>query len=454
MIRFDYDLAVIGSGDAGSRAAVMASKAGLSVALIEAEKWGGSALNTTDVPDAALFHVSRMLRNTSNSATLGISSAKLRYNYPTINNWKNVAMRRMGANDCSHLEELGIKCIHGRAHFLNKHVLSVGDQKISAKKILIATGASVLDTGISIPENMNYWLPENVLTMVRPPKSIMIVGGGSTGCEFAQFFRALGCEVIIAEISARLLPREDEEVGQVLDEIFNKDGIKVLTQSRVVALEKDGVNKCAVFLRGGQEKSVRVEEILLCTGSAPNIDLGLENAGVVATKDGIKVNNEMQTSIKHIYAAGDVVGGHSSTDKACIDARVAISHIIGRSKAVADYSNIIRTTNICPEVAAVGITEDDCIKSDRKFRKAIISLDQIQKAQCTNQRVGFVKLISGKGGKILGATIMAPEAEIMIQEIALAIHYDMTADDLLDVPHPHCGWAAILRKAYKEIIKR
>ena len=141
----------------------------------------------------------------------------------------------------------------------------------------------------------------------------------------AQFFATLGTEVIIADIAGRLLPREDEEVGQVLDDVFNKQGIKVLTQSRVIALERDSVAKKVIFLRGGQEKSVRVDQVLLCTGSAPNIDLGLENAGVKFTRNGIQVDDTMKTSAKHIYAAGDVIGGHSSTEKALIDARVAVS---------------------------------------------------------------------------------------------------------------------------------
>lgn len=451
--RFDYDLVVIGSGDAGGRAALMASKAGLSVALVEANKWGGSALNFTDIPNTALLYTAHVLKEAQDGAKLGISSTNLRYNYPTVNNWKNVAMKRMRANSSEHFEERGIHCIHGNAHFLNRHTISVGERKVSAKKFLIATGASVLDTGISLAENANYWLPENVCTMVRPPKSIFIVGAGSTGCEYAQFFRNLGCDVVIADLSARLLPREDEEVGQVLDEVFNKDGIKVLTQSRVVAIEKDGANKKVVFMRGGQEKSVRVSEVLLCTGSAPNIDLGLENAGVVADKDGIRVDETMQTSMKHIFAAGDVIGGHSSPDKAHADAKVAVSHIIGRSKLTIDYSDIIRSTNIAPELAAVGITEDDCIKADRKFHKSIISLDTIQKAQCTNRRTGFVKIITSKGGKILGATIMAPHAEILIQEFAMAIRFDLGVEDLLAVTHPYAGWSAVNERALKELRK-
>ena len=175
-------------------------------------------------------------------------------------------------------------------------------------------------------------MPEIILDIPRAPKSVFVVGAGSTGCEIAQYFSALGSEVVIADIAGRLLPREDEEAGQVLDEVFKRDGIKVLTQSRVVALEKDGVEKKVIFMRGGQEKSIKIGAVILCTGSAPNVDLGLENAGVKYTHDGIKVDDTMQSSTKYIYAAGDVVGGHSSTEKAIIDARVAVAHILSASQ--------------------------------------------------------------------------------------------------------------------------
>jgi dihydrolipoamide dehydrogenase len=260
-------------------------------------------------------------------------------------NWKNQAAKRAGANSKKIFEDAKITCIHGEARFVSKTEIVVGKDTISAKKFLIATGASVADTGIKIPENVDYYLPENLINIARVPKSIFIVGAGSTGCEFAQYFAALGSEVIVADIAGRLLPREDEEVGQVMDEVFHKDGIKILTQSRVVAIEKDGAEKRVAFMRGGQEKTIKVAAVMLCTGSAPNIDLGLDNAGVKYTQNGINVDETLQTNVKHIYAAGDVIGGHSSSEKAIIDARVAIAHIAGRSKQTVNYTGLIRVTN-------------------------------------------------------------------------------------------------------------
>jgi dihydrolipoamide dehydrogenase len=450
--RFDYDLAVIGSGDAGGKAALIAAESGLRVVLIEANKWGGSSLNSTNVPFGALFHASQIYKKAIEGGKFGISSNGLRYNYPTINNWKNVAMRRAKSNSKAEFEENNITCIKGRARFISKKELAVNDEVIRAKKYLIATGASILDTGIKIPENVDYWLPEDVLSMLRPPKSIFIIGAGSTGCELAQYFATLGSEVIIADIAGRLLPREDEEVGQVMDDVFNKDKIKVLTQSRVIALEKDGQTKKVIFLRGGQEKSVRINEILMCTGSAPNVDIGLENAGVKFDQTGVSVDITMRTSQKHIYAAGDVVGGKSSTEKAEMEARVAAMHIIGKSKAIADYRGLIRVTDTYPEVAQIGETEDDCIRADKKIKKIVVPLDAVMKANLSDTHNGFIKLIAAKkSDKLLGATIMAPDAGILAQELAFALCYDLTADNIAMVPHIANDWNAIIREACERI---
>lgn len=450
--RFDYDLAVLGSGDAGGEAALIAAKSGLKVALIESGKWGGSSLNYSNVPFGALFYATQQFKNALNGAKFGLSSTGLRYNYPTVNNWKNVALKRAKANSKKDFEEAGISCLHGRGHLLSSTEISVNEQTIRAKKIVIATGASMLDTGIKIPTDIEYWLPENVLEMIRPPKSIFIVGAGSTGCELAQFFATLGTEVIIADVAGRLLPREDEEVGQVLDEIFNKEKIKVLTQSRVIALEKDTTSKKVIFLRGGQEKSIRVDQVLMCTGNQPNIDIGLENAGVKFTQRGIEVNEHCRTNVKNIYAAGDVLGGHSSTEKALIEARAAAADILGRGKkAAVDYRGIIRVTNISPAIAEVGITEDDCIRHDSKYNKVIIALDSVQKANTSDNMMGFVKLIlAKKSNKILGGTIMAPHAGLIAQELAIAIRYEMTTYELASVPHLANDWSELIRVACEQ----
>ena len=448
---FDYDLIVIGSGDAGGEAALIAAKSGLKVALIEAKKWGGSSLKSTSVPFGAALQASATYACAIDGAQFGISSSNLRYNYPTLLNWIGKAGKAAGANSKKTFEEAKIKCISGTSRLISSHEISVNDKTLAAKKFLIATGASTANTGIKIPEGMNYHLPEDIVSLPRMPKSVFIVGAGSTGCEFAQYFANLGCEVVIADIAGRLLPREDEEVGQVLDEVFHNYGIKVLTQTRVVALSQNGQEKSVIFMRGGQEKSIKVDAVFLCTGSATNVDLGLENADIKYARDGIKVDKTMQTNVRHIYAAGDVVGGHSSTEKAIIDARVAAAHIAGRSKSERSYKGLIRVTNTYPEIACVGISEDDCIRRDRKIKKIVVPLQAVQKSNIMGCYDGFIKLIFGKAGTLIGGTVMSPNAALVAQEISFGIRYEMTTEEILSVPHVANDWCELVRTAAERI---
>ena len=447
----DFDLIVIGSGAAGGAGALMAAGAGKKVALVEANKWGGSVLNYTGVPMDALFHASHLFAQSTIGAKFGLSTNNLRYNYPTINNWKNVAMRRAGAGSKKSFDDTGITTIKGRAHFVSPYQISVGEQRIAAHKFLIATGSQPLDTGIKGLNDVDFMTPDSTLDLIRPPKTIFIVGAGSTGCELAQYFAQLGTKVLIAEVAGRLLPQEDEEVGQVMDDVFNKLGIKVLTQSRVVALEKDSVSKKVIFMRGGQEKYVRVDDIMLCTGSTPATDLGLENAGVVYGNKGIKISKNMQTSMKHIFAAGDCVGGSSSTEKAVLEAATAISNIVHRAKLITEYAGLSRVTRTYPEVASVGATEDDCIRHDRKIRKVVVPLSVVQASNTSDFRDGFIKILTDRNRKIIGATIVAPSAGILVQELAFAIRLGLSVVDIADTPHAASDWGELVRIAARRL---
>ena len=454
MARFDYDLIVIGSGDAGTEAAFLANEAGLKVAVVESSKWGGSTLNYSDIPMGALNYVSKLLHRAKNAAKLGLSSTALRYNYPTVNNWKNFAMKRAGADDKKIYTDEKIDCIEGEARFISSHEIAVGDDTYKAKQFLIATGAKIADVGIKIADNVNFLMPEDVPYILRPPKSVFVVGAGATGCELAQYFAEMGTAVTLADLAVRILPQEDEEVGQVLEEIYTKESIKVLTQSRVVALEKQDNAVKVVFIRGGQEKSVKVDEVVLCTGYTPNVqDLGLNNTKVKFSHEGIRVNNEMQTNVKNIFACGDVIGGHSNNTKAKIEARIAAMHIIsGRSRETVDYKGLIRTTKVFPEIATVGFNEDDCIKADRKFKKVIKPL-YCNAAITENFRSGFIKMIADKHGLFLGATIMAPNATLAAQELSMALRYNMSIGEIYQVPHPENEWTLLIKNCCEDLLK-
>ena len=474
MKKYDYDVAVIGSGAAGGTAAMMAAGVGLKTVMIEAGAWGGTNINRRDIPYAAASHFSQTFFGAIEASKFGLSSTNLRYNYPSVLNWNLVAQKRAGGNSKKEFEAAGVTCVSGFAQFISPDEISAGEAgTIRAKNFIIATGAAPLDPGITGAVEAECLLPEEVFTLRRIPKVVMVVGGGSTGCEIAEYLAEMGSKVLVAEISERLLPKEDPEAGEVIEKRFSKTlGIKVLTSSRVVAVNKAGkevlpsgrktdVVKVS-FMRGGQEKSVKVEAVVLATGSEPSVDLGLSNAGVKFTNQGIKVNASLQTSAKNIYAVGDVadVSGEkkldvveiSSTEKASYEAALATSNIVNKTKGTVDYRGFVRLTNTYPMVAAVGLTEDECISRDMKYKQALIPLSNVAASNTSEYQDGFVKILANRENKIIGATIVAPNADLMIQEIVLAIRADLKTVDIASAPHITLGWNEAVKIAARRVM--
>ncbi|MBQ6510537.1 NAD(P)/FAD-dependent oxidoreductase [Candidatus Saccharibacteria bacterium] len=447
--KFDFDYLVIGSGPAGGTAALMAAKAGLKVALIESDKWGGPSINSVDVPYRAALNFAHLYTKSIRGLRFGISSSNLRYNYPTAQNWQVFAARRASKDIKKNFENAGIECIRGSAHFLSPYEIAVGQKRISSNKILIATGATLAESGISGLDYIEHYTSKNALNIGRPPKTLVVIGGGSTGCEIAQYYAELGSKVVILELTDRLLPREDLEVGQLMTQHFEENHhIKVLAESRAISIEQDKINKRVVFMRGGVERTLHTDAIVVATGSRPDIeDLGLENAGVKAAKKGIKVNKMLQTSIKHIYAAGDAIDANSSTERAIYEGALATSNLFNRNKDTANYDGFMRTTDTYPQIATVGITEDDCLKRDKKFKKTIVPLSSVASSNTNDFYVGFVKMIADKQGKVLGATVICPEAEQVAQEVVIALRHHLSVEDLASAPHPNYSWNDAVRLA-------
>lgn len=454
MGKYNYKLVVVGSGAAGRTAALLAAQSGIKTAIIESGKWGGATLNTRDVPYSASLHFSQLYNEALGGLRFGLSSANLRFNYPTAANWRTLAIKRSGGNSKKIFEEAKIDCFHGFAHFLDSHKISVSNQTITSEKFIIATGAVPAENGITGTETVECLTPATALDTPRLPKAVFVVGAGSSGCEIAQYFSNLGVQVIIADLASSILPNEDQEVSQLMEQYFaERSHIKVLTESRVVAVEQDEKSKKVVFIRGGQEKSVRVDTIVLATGVKPAIDLGLENAGVKIGKFGIKVDRSLQTSNKNIWAIGDVVGGESSTEKAIYEATLVASNIIKKGKAMANYNGFMRITNTFPQIAKVGLSERECKALRRKVKTAVVSLSDISASNTQDFRAGFIKMIADKKGVILGATAVMPNASLVLQEVAMAVRYGLSARELAGTPHASNEWSDVVRLAAKKLVK-
>lgn len=452
MSRFDYQYVVIGSGAAGSAAALMAAGLGAHTAIVETDRWGGTTLNYRDIPYAAALGFAQRYAEAVAGSRFGMSSANLRFNYPTVLNWQAAAVRRAGGGNRKVFENAGIDCYHGFAQFISSHEIAVGDKQISSEKFLIATGTNVGINGITGIDTVSCWSPNTALRMAKLPRVMMVIGGGSTGCEIAEYFAALGVEVLIAEAQDRILPREDPEASEVIEKhLKDRFGVKVLTDSRVVALQRDNEGQQVIFVRGSQEKSVRVEAIVLATTTEPSTDIGLENAGVKYSYRGIQVDQNLRTTNRHIWAAGDVIGGESSTEKATYEGKLATLNAISNAGNIVNYTGFIRMTDTLPKVAKVGLNEIECAQLKEKQKSALVPLEAISAANTNDFRAGFVKLTINAKSQVLGATVVSPDADLVIQEIALALRAGMQASELAGTPHVATGWAEAVRMAAREL---
>jgi dihydrolipoamide dehydrogenase len=450
---FDYDLIVIGSGAGGSAAANIAASEGKKVAIIESDTFGGDSPNWSDIPTKALLHAANLFDEACHGARFGLRSATLGYNYPSIRAWKDLAVKRTGAgNNRNYYESQGINTFNGSAHFLSPNEITVNRRHLSASNFLIATGSHWGVTDITGLDTIKYLTPRTILEELRPPKSLMIIGGGDTGIEIAQLMAVFGTKVYIAEKAGRLLPRYDKEAGETIERILTEQkGVTVLTHSRVVSVEKDGLGKKVIISRAETEKSVRVDEVLVAIGRKPTVDFGLENAGVVYTAKGIEVNNFLQTNIKHIFAAGDVLGRSYHTHTAILESRIAANNILHRTKVAPNYSATPEIIFTNPEIATVGLSEDDCTKCKMSINKSIAPLNIIARSNTSDFRDGFVKIITDKKGVIIGATIVAPHAGEMIHELTLAVKYNLTATQIANTPHAFLSWSEAIRVAASKL---
>ena len=447
--QFDYDLIVIGSGAGGSAAATIAAREGKKVAIIESETFGGDSPNWSDVPTKALLHAAQLYDEARHGARFGLRSNTLGYNYPSLRTWKELAVKRTGAaGNKKFYESQGIDAFLGNAHFLSPHEVTVNRRHITAAHFLVATGSHWVAPDIQGLADIHYLTPRTILESIRPPKSLYIIGGGTIGVELAQLMAIFGTKVYLAEVAARILPKEDEEVGELIERLLLENkGVTTLTQTRTLSIIKDGLGARVTFLRGGVEKSVRVDEILIATGRTPSVDLGLENASIQYTPAGIEVNEHLQTSARHIYAAGDVLGHSRHTHTALHESRVAAHNILMKTRVAPDYTASPRLTFTFPGVASVGLSEDDCLKRDLPINKATAPLGIIARSNTSDFHDGFVKVITDKKGVILGATVVAPHAAEIVHELALAVKYGLTASQVAATPHAFLSWSEAVRVA-------
>ena len=451
---FDYDYIVIGSGAGGSPAASILASAGKKVAVVEKSTFGGESPNWGDVPTGFMSYTINTYQIAKNAAKFGLRTNSVGYNYPSLLSWKDVVTRRTGAGgNRRYYEKQGISVFAGNAHFLSPNEIAVNRRHLSARKFLIATGSDWQIPKIPGLENTIYHTPKTIFNLKRLPKSIFIIGSSTTALELAHIFSVLGTKVYIAEESSRILPNFDEEVSNLLTNDAKKNrNISVLTYTKVISIQKSSIQKRVTFLQGQVEKSVRVDEILIADQQIPATDLGLENAGVKYTRKGVSVDSSLRTSARHIFAAGSVVDATTQTHEVLGQSRIAAHNLLHNNKLKTSGSPRLQVAFTQPEIAQVGMNENDCRKKGIKVKMAIAPLTATVRSNITDQRTGFVKLIINQRRVIIGATIIGPHASDMIAEISLAIRHKITSDELAATPHCFTSWSEAVRIAAGKLL--
>lgn len=446
---FDYDLVIIGSGAGGGVAAHAAIELGKKVAIIEQGKIGGECPNTACVPTKALLRGAEIYHEaTEVGSQFGIKASGVTINMNAMKKWKDLAVRRTGTGIGNRAFTAdGIAVLKGHAHFLSPHEVSTGDKRVTAKQFLIATGTKDIVPPIEGLASAGYITHAKAINMTRLPKSMLVIGGGAVGVEFTHLYNRLGVEVIQAEFTPRLLSREEPEASELIRALFERRGVNVLTGAEVFKVEKDRAKKVVHVRHGGKELKFRVDEVLLAAGKLPNVDLGLENAGVEFAKHGIKTNPMMQTTAKHIFAAGDVVGPYALKHMASYQSKIAAHNMFHREKIVTNYKAVPRVVFTEPEIASVGMTEAEARKRGLKIRVNAVPVSIIGRANTSNQSAGFVKIIASRNGVLIGGTVVCPHAGEVLHELSLAIQNGLKARDVAATIHAFPTWSEALRIA-------
>lgn len=453
-----YDLVVIGAGTAGLVVAAGAAGLGLGlkVALIEKNLMGGDCLNVGCVPSKCVIRSSRVVADILKAPIFGI--------HPQVDidiNFEEVMERmRKIRSDISHndsaerFRNIGVDVFFGSAKFVGEKTIAVNDQQLRFKKAVIASGARASTPKIDGIDEVGYLTNENVFSLTERPKRLAVIGGGPIGCELAQAFHRLGCDVTLLHKNPQLLDREDVEAAGIVEQEFIREGINLLLGCNISRVENTNTGKVVSYQHNGIVNQIEVDEILVSTGRSPNVEgLNLEAVGVGYDKHhGVKVNDYLQTTNPHIFAAGDVCMNWKFTHAADAAARIVIKNTLfspfglGKSK----LSDLVMpwVTYTDPEIAHVGLYAEEAKARGIEADEINIPFSSVDRAIYDGETEGFVKILHQRGSdRILGATIVARHAGEMISEITLAIVANQGLNMLSSVIHSYPTQADAVKKA-------
>jgi pyruvate/2-oxoglutarate dehydrogenase complex dihydrolipoamide dehydrogenase (E3) component len=430
------DLCVIGAGAGGLSVAAAAAAFGVPVVLIEKGRMGGDCLNYGCVPSKALLAAARRVADMRTASDLGVKAAAVRVDFPAVARHVRDTIAALAPNDsAARFTGLGVRVIAGSAQFADRETVTVDDRfTIKARRFVIATGSTPSVPRIPGIAQTPFFTNETIFDLALQPEHLLIVGGGPVGVELAQAFRRLGSTVTVIE-AATPLGKDDPECAAVVLAALERDGVVFRSGVRLVKVA--GASTIQVTLSGGEV--IEGSHLLIAAGRTPTIEgLGLERAGVATTPHGITVDRHLRTTNKHIYAIGDVIGGLQFTHVANDHAGIVIRHALFRLPARIRYDAIPWVTYTDPELAQVGLTEDQARRAGHAVRILRWPYHENDRARIERASGGHIKVVTNRRGRILGATIVGRDAGELISIFTLAITQRLNIRALAGfiVPYP------------------
>ena len=433
-----YDLVVIGGGTAGLVSAAGAASLGARTALVERDKLGGDCLYRGCVPTKTLVKSARVAHLVRHSEEYGVKSGRAAVDFPAVMDRMRRVIDAAGVHDSpERFRELGVDVFLEGARFEAPDLVAVDGRRLKTRSAIVATGSHPTAPPIEGLEEAGYLTNVGALELRRLPRSIVIVGSGPIGSEFAQIFARFGSEVTMISSSSLPLPKEDLEVGEILRGVLLADGVTFHGGYRAEGVRVEGTEKVmTVRNEAGNEIEVRGEELLIATGRAPTAGgLALENAGIEIEAKGLRVDEHLRTTAPNVYAAGDITGKYLFTHVAEYQGRNALRNALFPVKAKVDHRVVPWTTFTDPEVARVGLTEEQA-RAQHDFVKVFRQpFDEVDRAMADGETTGLVKIVTGRRGKILGGHIIGPDAGNLIHEIVLAMQGNIPIQALSTMIH-------------------
>jgi pyruvate/2-oxoglutarate dehydrogenase complex dihydrolipoamide dehydrogenase (E3) component len=446
-----YNLVVIGAGTAGLITAAGSAGLGAKVALIERERMGGDCLNVGCVPSKALIRAARTYAEVRDAAEFGVEVPEgARVNFPAVMERMRRLRASISPNDSAkRYQKLGVDVFFGQARFTSPRTVEVGGKTLRFKKAVIASGARASKPPVPGLEEAGYLTNETVFSLTELPPRLAVIGAGPIGCELAQAFARFGSEVTLISNQAQVLAKEDRDAAMLVDAAMKRDGMKVLYDAKVTAARRDGEEKVLVIEREGRSREHRFDAVLVGVGRTPNVDgLGLEDAGVKYNpKEGVWVNDRLQTSNPRIFAAGDICSRFKFTHAADAMARIVIQNALFFGRAKASTLTMPWCTFTAPEIAHVGLYEDDAKEQGIPIDTFVQEFRDVDRAILDGDAEGFVKVHVKKGtDRIVGATIVAEHAGEMISELTVAMVAGVGLGTIAKTIHPYPTQAEGIKK--------